>query len=158
VSYDNHLVLVRPGETVRDAARREQALTMFSPQEMKTRNDRIVAAMNTRYPEFEKFESDHHIELNDVKGGTGIQVGLYADSGSISVPYWHNENAASVLQKVGDVLSTVLDNSEFRAFDPQTEQELNAGSFLSQPAPAVYAFGAAALQRVAKKPWWRFWQ
>ena len=160
MSYDIHLVLAKVGESLRDAAYQDQVDGPPCSSESRARNDRVVMALTQRFPELEKFESDHHVELTDLGSTTGVQISLHADSGAIAIPYWHTENAVAVLQRVDDILSTVLQNSDFRAFDPQTEQEVVPGSL--RESALAYSVGAAALQEIARKvpktAWWQFWK
>ena len=86
-----------------------------------------------------------------------MQVSLYADSGAISVPYWHNDSAAEVLRILDEVLRIVLENGPFLAFDPQTDQELKPGALQQPQAREVYAVGIEAVRAIVKRPWWRFW-
>jgi hypothetical protein len=157
MSYDIHLVLVGPGESVIEVARRDHVSEAPYTSEAKTRNDEIVSALTTRFPGFKRFDSDRHVELTDVDGGTGMQVSLYADSGGISVPYWHNDSAAEVLRILDEVLRIVLENGPFLAFDPQTDQELKPGALQQPQAREVYAVGIEAVRAIVKRPWWRFW-
>lgn len=157
MSYDIQLLILKAGESARDAARRDEVEDEPYTTDAKDRNARVVAALQARYPDFEKFESDSHVELTDLSGGTGMQVSLFTSSGAITLPYWHDKDAKAVLEKVNGVLQVVLTNSPFVAFDPQTEQEVNGQSGLSEAAPSAYAFGVAAVQTIANKPWWRFW-
>lgn len=157
MSYDIHLVLVGPEEDIREAACRDQISEPPYTSEAKLRNSNVAQALMAKYPAFARFESESHVELTDLNGGTGIQVHLFADSGAISIPYWHDQGAAQVLRKVDDVLSIVLQNSPFRAFDPQTGQELVSGALSQASAESVYSVGSSAVKRMTK-PWWQFWK
>lgn len=156
MSYDIHLLVLKPGESAREAAYRDQVEDEPYTAEAKARNDRVVAALLAQYPGFGKFESDC-VELTDMAGGTGMQVSLFASSGAISLPYWHGENAEAILEKVNGVLRTILANSDFVAFDPQLDQELNGQTGITDAAAPTYAMGVKAVQDTSKKPWWRFW-
>jgi hypothetical protein len=159
MSYDIQLVIVGPAESVREVAQRDQIGEVPYTSEAIARNSTIAAALIEVFPEFNRCEFDGHVELTDLKGGTGIQVCLFADSGAISVPYWHGDAASAVLAKIDHVLRIVLSNGPFLAFDPQTGQQLKPGTLLSTAAPVVYSAGTAAVRRVAgREPWWRFWK
>jgi hypothetical protein len=157
VSYDIRLVLVNPGESVREVAYRDQVAEAQYTTEAKARNEMIIGAVIAQFPELKRFDSDRCVELTEITRGTGLQLSLYADTGGISVPYWHSDHAAEVLEMVDGVLRLVLKNGPFKAFDPQTDQELKPGTLGQSPSSAVYAVGVEAVRQIAKKPWWRFW-
>jgi hypothetical protein len=158
VSYDIRLLLVKDGESVLDVAYRDEIADEPYTSERRARNLKIVEALEAAYPELDRFESDHHFELTDLKGGTGLQVSLFGSSGAVTLPYWHQHDADRVLKQVDDILRIILENSPFVAFDPQTEQELTAKGGVSATAKPAYAFGVAATKKIGKNPWWRFWQ
>jgi hypothetical protein len=158
VSYDIRLLLVKDGESALDVAYRDEIGDEPYTAEQRTRNTRIVEALEAAYPDFERFESDHHVELTDLKHGTGLQVSLFSSSGAVTLPYWHQDDADRVLEHVDDILKIVLENSPFVAFDPQTEQEVTAKGGLRATAKPAYAVGVAATRQIVRKPWWRFWR
>ena len=86
-----------------------------------------------------------------------MQISLFGSSGAITLPYWRENEAQSVLQKLDHVLRLVLENSEFAAFDPQTEQEATLQSGLTKATAATFVVGTATIQRISKRPWWRLW-
>ena len=156
MSYDIYLLLPKPGEDPRDLALRDLASDEPISEEVRARAKRVVAALREFNPALDVFESDTAVELTDVQGGSGIQVGLYADSGSLSLPYWHEEASTAVLATVSHYLRVVVETGGFVAFDPQSERPITAESSFSL-APGLYAHGVSILKSVAKKPWWKFW-
>ncbi|HYE71052.1 MAG TPA: hypothetical protein VD932_05960 [Aquabacterium sp.] len=125
MSYDIRLLLVKSGECARDVAYRDEPRGEPCTAEQRARNKRIADALTAAYPEFDRFESERHFELTDTRCGTGMQVSLFCASGAIMLPHWRKENEADILERVDNVLRIVLQNSQFVAFDPQTEQELS---------------------------------
>lgn len=158
MSHDIRLLLVNDGESIRDVAYRDELGDEQYTSEERSRNLKIVEALEAAFPDLDRFESSRHFELTDVKGNTGLQVSLYSSSGAVALPYWHEGNADEVLKKVDKILRIILENGPFVAFDPQTEQQLFAEGGVSEAAKPVYAFGVAATKQIGKKPWWRFWQ
>jgi hypothetical protein len=158
MSYDIRLLLVNDGESVRDVAYRDVTGDGHCTPEERSRNLKVVEALEAAFPNLDRFESDRHFELTDVKDNTGLQVSLYSSSGAITLPYWHESNVDEVLKRVDSVLRIVLENSAFVAFDPQTGQQLCADGGLGKAVKHAYGFGVAATKQIARKPWWRFWQ
>lgn len=134
MSYDLMLVTPRPGETVHEAAYRDD----FDLRELtgpeRRRNTRIADELASRYPAFEVFETPGHLEMTEPGG---LQVSLFTDSGAISVPFWDTSAEVDVLDRLEDVLAIVLANSDFVAFDPQIEKELTADAGLSPLTQAM---------------------
>lgn len=156
MSYDILLVLPRPGEEPAVAARRDQVVDAPLTEDAKARNARAVDALRKLNPALEVFESALGVELSAPGDGTGISVSLYADSGAVSVPYWHESHAPEVLASISQYLRVLHGATEFVAYDPQAERVVTPGSGFSLSQEA-YAEGVSMLKRVIKKPWWKFW-
>jgi hypothetical protein len=57
--------------------------------------------------------------------GTGIDLSVFGDEVSITVPYWHTgDDAAVVLGRVSDLAAIVEKETGLTAYDPQTAQPL----------------------------------
>ena len=75
-----------------------------------------------------------HLELNGAEDGNGIQITLYDDSASITVPYWHvGEKARGTFKEVWSYLMLLEKEGGFVTYDPQLEKILS----LSTDMPAV---------------------
>jgi hypothetical protein len=157
VSYDIRLLLVKDGESILDAANRDEAGDEPYTLEQRARNLKIVEALEAAYPELDRFESDRHFELTDLNGNTGLQVSLFNCSDAVAVPYWHEGDADKVLKWIDDILRIILLNSPFAAFDPQSGRELTIHGGISEAAKTAYAYGVAATKQIGKRSWWRFW-
>lgn len=146
----------------------------------------LVAALQALEPELEPFEFDHaqiasslgipleqakreyrHVELN-TDDGSGIQVMVEDHGCSITVPYWHEGDAAvRVLGRIG-ALAKAIGEHGLRMYDPQLGRiadpdadraemlRVYAGVMTKVPG-LLGQVAAAPEQQAAKKPWWKFW-
>ena len=157
MSYDIDLRLPEYGPIDDRAALEELEGSPMSETE-RARNRGLVTRLREQTPELELHESDEAVELTDLR--SGIQISLFAKSGAVSMPYWHEGNAAELLRQISKYLRLLHDEGGFLAYDPQTEREVDAATGYSLD-PAVYAVGVDALRNVLtpaeRKPWWRFW-
>lgn len=82
-------------------------------------------------PEAEARVKYRHLELNGAEDGNGIQITLYDDSTSITVPYWHSgEKARETITEIWSYLALVEKEAGYVTFDPQIEKILNLSSDL----------------------------
>ncbi len=81
----------------------------------------------------------------------GVEIQLYGDSVSVTVPYWHSgERAEHMLLRVSDYLKTVRDVAGFVVYDPQLDRIVQ----LPGDLPRVnerYIHGTATLQQFAEQ-------
>jgi hypothetical protein len=104
-----------------------------------------------------------HIELNGPDGSNGIQITLYDDKADITVPYWHQPEAAhSVFAEIWRYLEVLVHNGKFAVYDPQLDRLLN----LASDQPEVLRRYGGVVAKVPdmikdaekrKRPWWKFW-
>ena len=67
-----------------------------------------------------------HIELNGPDDGNGIQITLYDESADITVPYWHQPEAAVVVfDEIWKYLTILADNGNLAVYDPQLDRILD---------------------------------
>ena len=115
-----------------------------------------------------------HLELNGPENGPGIQITLYDDTASVTLPYWHGAEAArQAWRKLWSYLHVLEREGGFNTYDPQLEQILDLsagvervldlygyGVECTQETAAGYASGRVVHSRAhtVKKPWWRFWE
>lgn len=67
-----------------------------------------------------------HLELNSADNGNGVQITLFDDTAEVSVPYWHNGDAAiQVFEEIWSYLKILEVQGNFATYDPQIEQILN---------------------------------
>lgn len=63
-----------------------------------------------------------HIELNGPDGGPGIQIMLFDDCASLTVPYWHQgQKARTVIAQIWEYLKVMQHVSGYQIYDPQLE-------------------------------------
>ena len=63
----------------------------------------------------------------------GVEIQLYGDSVSVSIPFWHSgEQAEHVLLRVSDYLKTVQDITGFVVYDPQLDRVVQLPADLSR--------------------------
>jgi hypothetical protein len=104
-----------------------------------------------------------HIELNGPEDSNGIQITLYDNKADITVPYWHQpEAAANVFEEIWRYLAILIENGGFAVYDPQLDRILN----LSMDRDDVLQKYGGVLSRMPsiietsehqKQPWWKFW-
>ena len=110
-------------------------------------------------PGFERFDGPAFVEVS--QGEWGLQVSLYEHEGAVSVPYWHQGDAArEVMELVARAIDVVCEDSGWSVWDPQLERQLDSGSALLDGGPQAMSGIAERLPEMLgthKRPWWRFW-
>ena len=105
-----------------------------------------------------------HIELNGPQDGPGIQITLFDDEVSVTVPYWHSgARARNVWVVIWTYLRLLHDIGGMSVYDPQLDKVVD----LDRDLPVVvksylsglqYTESLFPLPRADKcRPWWRFW-
>ncbi len=190
MSYDFQLLRVSDGRDPTEQARaylestaEEEVLNPGPPDPAKEERKRaLAAALRATNPGLEEFSFDHaeiarlegiteaeareryrHVELNGPEDGNGIQIELFDDSATVTVPYWHHAtDAEPVFAEIWGYLGVLEREGGYRTYDPQLDRVLELER--DRPAAlAAYARGlevtfAAAKQLIEpKRPWWRFW-
>ena len=169
MSYDITYISKRPDQSWEEAAEahEERAASESQPSsqsvETKARWRRIVERVREAVPSLEPSDPDSCEELTDPN--TGVQLSVYGGEIGLSVPYWHEGDAAeTVASQLVAIARIVEAETGLRGFDGQQE-----GPFLS--GPAAEADAAQELARVTwlirgeelggvaprHRPWWRFW-
>ncbi|MFI0503311.1 hypothetical protein ACH3WN_10650 [Streptomyces albogriseolus] len=127
MSYDIYFMSRRDGqswdevlEAMEDAAERSEPI----PARLFDAWDRIVPQARMLLGEVDITEYEQ--ESRDLShSGTGIDLSVFGDEVSITVPYWHaGEDAAVVLGKVFALSAIVEKETGLTAYDPQTERPL----------------------------------
>jgi hypothetical protein len=185
MSYDIRIFRPIPEEdplaTARSAENREPA----APNENTERLKRHVAeVLMANDPQLKPFHFDYeeiarytgtsiedararyrHIELNSAEAGLGIQITIFDDSASVTVPYWHTDprDVQRALTAVWNCLSIIVRETGSAAYDPQLDRLLDLSQGYEQLALA-YLPGAKRAGEVvageaqqASRPWWKFW-
>jgi hypothetical protein len=188
MSYDLTLFPVAKGEDVADVFfRRAKAADADDPNpgpggdERQVEKREWMRELQACVPGLEPFAFDYaaiaesggisetearrrwrHIELND--DATGLQVTLYDESADVTMPYWHEgEAAARAFEQMFRCAEVLADAAGFAVFDPQLDQRVDAGSAVDRGAAlarylqAKRAVERAIAIRVDRRPWWKLW-
>ncbi|MFF0110679.1 hypothetical protein [Streptomyces hirsutus] len=127
MSYDIYFLNRRDGQSwdevlegMEEAAEESEPI----PAHLLEAWDRIVPQARTLLGEVEITEYEQ--ESRDLShSGTGIDLSVFGDEVSITVPYWHaGDDAAVVLGQVSALAAIVEKETELTAYDPQTERPL----------------------------------
>jgi len=193
MSYDLHLLSSRPGGDALRVARalvtqEQEVINPGLPVPAKeAQNRRLANALVEANPRLEVFEFDYaaiaaqrgvteedararyrHLELNGPEDGNGIQITLYDDTIDITVPYWHQPEAAGrVFEEIWRYLELLEREGGFAIYDPQLDRMLTLtvdrlavreryGAVVTQ-MPQIAAQSTAIQAGPRSKPWWRFW-
>jgi hypothetical protein len=115
-------------------------------------------------PEEEAMVRYRHIELNLPEDDrSGIQITIYDQSVSITVPYWHQRPAATeVFGRVARFVERLEGEGDLATYDPQigriVQLSVEIDEILNQ-----YLRVVARIPQIIQastpnsKPWWRFW-
>jgi hypothetical protein len=189
MSYDIHLIRRDSFATYSEWADRiqedEETANPGLPVPAKEQqNRRLAALLIDANPAFEVFEFGfdeiaqtentsideartrwRQIELNGADDGNGIQITLSGDSAAITVPYWHQGDAAQrVFDEIWSYLRVLQEGGNLVAVDPQIDKFVD----LETDQPAVMARYRAVVEKIpeiladaerrsTRKPWWKFW-
>lgn len=152
-----------PRDPAKEAAKRKvaDALKAFDPALDEHVFDHDEIAKLHKMPVEEAYRRFRYIELSDVApGGSGAQVTLFDDTASVTIPYWHEGEAARAhLQRVWSYLDVVCRETNYEVFDPQLDRVIAAASF--EDVLACYGQAMARVRAIAqpvrKRAWWKFW-
>ena len=149
MSYDLYLFKPRPGiepsitaEALFARDSDELDKDVASPIEWHSRRA-IASALIKQNPRFDVFPSElagalaategsameepaEYIELSDTEDDTGIQVSVFEEEISVTVPYWHSGEAAeAVFHKVWKYLEAIQRIAGCHTYDPQLGRLVN---------------------------------
>jgi hypothetical protein len=102
--------------------------------------------------------------LNGPEEGTnGIQITLFDDEASVTVPYWHGgDKAADTFREIWSYLEIISREAGYQIYDPQLDRILEPsagfGDSLSSYCGVMERINETLPASDAeKKPWWKFW-
>lgn len=151
MSYDFHLFRLEPGVSAQDTwdARVERGQTGDhdpGPLDEATAalKRRLAAALQDENSALELFSLDYariaaggqigeeaarrryrQLELNQADD-SGIQIVLYDDMATLTVPYWHlGDKAAAVFRDIWQYLAALEHEAGYGIYDPQLERAVN---------------------------------
>lgn len=185
MSYDFRLFKQRAGEDPHVTAQRdceEFSATPPDPQKeaLKRRIADALIAHNPklevfqfRYDEIAKFEKIsveearlkyRHLELNGPEEScNGVQITLFDDEASITVPFWHEgEKAADTFREIWSYLEIINREAGYLAYDPQIDRIIDPSAGFDE-ASACYTGTTRRIRHALpvsgaeRRPWWKFW-
>jgi hypothetical protein len=179
MSYDFNLFTARAGIDARDIVDAEveefargarnpkieaqkrkvaSALIAFNAQLERVEPDFDEISKLHKIPIAEAQERHRHVELMDE--AAGVQVALFDDRASLTIPFWHKgDEARRVLMQAWSYIDIVCREFGFEVYDPQLDRVIDVNAFedvLSEYA-SVTARMETLIGRAPKKPWWKFW-
>jgi hypothetical protein len=153
----------RVGEKEQAKQRLAEALIAWNPELALFSFDYDEIAASDGISVEEARDRWRHLELNGPEDGNGIQITLFDDDASVTVPYWHGrEEAERVWAEIWDYLRLLSRIGGFDIYDPQLERILDLETDRSDIV-AEYLEGVALVRRVTdeaaglNRPWWKFW-
>jgi len=191
MSYDLYLLKVPPGVDARQAVQdmlveQERSLDdeeqnghpVALDEEQRGAVERLTKSVLAKHANLERYEFDYaeigrsmgiseaearrqnaHIELNDEL--LGIQITLWGDTASISMPFWHEGEAAkSAFAKMCEYVACLEQYGGYRTWDPQTGDFMDIQGEIDAVG-RVYSGGVQALRAAVKsgdRRWWEFWK
>lgn len=125
MSYDITLLPRRPGQDWDDVLRRPPA-DGRDRQQLLAVWDRVEARLRDALPgQVEVWRSAPDTDTPTIAEltvmETGLQVGLYAGTASVSFPYWEQDDPESFHRTVTTAVRVVAEETGYAAFDPQTD-------------------------------------
>lgn len=190
MSYDFRLFPRRTGEDPLVTAQRdadEEDMEIFLPDaEKEALKLKVASALMAFNPDLQPFQFEYdeitkmqgisieeaklkyrHIELNGPDKGNGIQIDIYDDEISLTVPFWHTaEKASTVFREIWGYLKIIQSESGYITYDLQLDSivDLNVDF---QRVLNVYEESYQSMMRQLpdtikemepKRPWWQFWK
>jgi hypothetical protein len=126
----NIVAKINPGPPQPELERRKQELAQSLIQHnpaltvFPIRSQEIASMF--KHSEEEARVRFRHLELNGPENGNGIQITLFDNTISITIPYWHRGEAArGAFQEIWGYLGLLERVANYRAYDPQLGRVLN---------------------------------
>ncbi len=185
MSYDFRLFQRKAGEDPLVTAHADSdglPTTPPDPQKEALKH-RVADALIARNPRLEIFQFDYdavaktlrvsvedarlkyrHLELNGPSDGTnGIQITLFDNEASVTVPFWHDgDKAADTFREIWNCLEIISREAGYLIYDPQVDQIIEPSAGFDA-ALARYTGTVRQMRQklprgsAEKKPWWKFW-
>ena len=119
--------------------------------------ERVLARALQLLPDAEVFRSETMLELSDA--ASGLQLLLCASEAGLSIPYWHDGEAArDVMITVRRLGRVIEDETGWVGWDPQRVAPFFEGE--ASDAVRELEHGTQVARNLAspkRRPWWRFW-
>lgn len=180
MSYGLSLFTPSTGLDPREIADREEMLER-GPRDpaVEAKKRKVVSALIAHDPRLEIFAPDFdkiaalhqvpvteaHARMRRIKLNadreSGIQIGLFDDCASLTIPYWHaSDRARSVLEQVWGYIGIIAEEFGYEVFDRQLDRVIDVHAF--EEVFASYLSATARMQQLIgrppqKRPWWKIW-
>ena len=178
MSYDFRLFKRRAGEDPHVTAKRnaEESTTTPADPQKEALKRRVADALIAHNPKLEVFQFNYdaiakhekisveqarlryrHLELNGPEEDSdGIQITLFDDDASVTVPFWHEgDKAAATLRKIWSYLEIISRETGYLIYDPQIDRVFESAAGF-EAALASYtggATGASPSRSRGRPPW-----
>jgi hypothetical protein len=128
---------INPGLPIPENEQRKKdlakSLLAYNPALQIFEFDYKAIARSLEIAEDEARTRYRHIEINDPDQTKGIQIILYDDTASVTIPYWHmNEDAVSAFNEIFGYLRILQNEAKYLIYDPQIERVINLSKDLSE--------------------------
>jgi hypothetical protein len=160
MSYDLHAVRVAAGATIEEALEAEEHDDDAPPTAAeRAEMERLADALMALDPAAERHDGETFIEIDT----PSMQIGVYARSAGITVPYWFDGGQAdAVMTRAYEYAAVLAESGGYTVFDPQID-EVVAGAppeasarIMAQTARSLH--GATTEEGAARAPRWKFWK
>jgi hypothetical protein len=172
VRFESHLadddLEINPGPAVPEKEAWKNslrgALTAFEPAFEAFRFGFDEIAKSFDISEAEARIRYRHIELNlPDEDPTGIQITLFDDTVSLTVPYWHiGSGATEVFRKIWGYLALLEREGNLATHDPQLDRMIDLQNDFDEVLSRYLRISTRLPEIIeqsapSKKPWWKFW-
>lgn len=134
-----------------------KALTEFNPRLEVFKFDYDEIAKLQKLSVDEVKAQYNYIELNPPDGDLAIQITVFNNNVSLTIPYWYKgDDARHIFQKLMDYLKIIRKTSGYFVYDPQTDQAFDPLTTNIQ-GTELYIKTTGQVKKMPTKPWWKFW-
>jgi len=185
MSYDFRLFKRRADEDPHETAQRdseELAATPLDPQKESLKRS-VADALIAHNPKLEVFQFDYdkiaefekisveaarlkhrHLELNGPEEEcNGIQITLFDDEASVTVPFWHEgDKAADTFHEIWSYLEIIGREAGYLIYDPQVDRVIDPSAGFEEALTCYVGtmrqiHAALPVDGSERRPWWKFW-
>lgn len=161
MSYDFQLFMAKPGLDpvssyyIWQEEQENAEPTIASNKQIQLNQDALIKSLIANDTSLEPLiigsssssanKNSHYVELTSAIGG--LQIMIFEDNASVSIPYWHEcDTASRVVQRVWNYLRIFQDLAELLVFDSQLERVLD----LETDFPLVVHSYELCMQQVSR--------
>lgn len=183
MSYDFRLFKRKAGEDVLVTARADSdgfPTTPPDPQKEALKR-RVADALIAHNPKLEIFQFGYdgiarherisveearrkyrHLELNGPsEDAKGIQITLFDDEASVTVPFWYDgDKAVDTFREIWRYFEIINRETRYLIYDPQIDRVFEPSTGFDDALACYIGTVQEIRQKLVpeeEKPWWRFW-